>query len=160
MASGSRSSDRSSTRETTLSKQQASILKQREAQYQSVFFPELVSQLEQTKSDELGRNPRVAQATGDVGKAYQASQKQFQTAAAQRGLKGSGFEVLGLAALEGARSSKLADVMAAARAENKQTQLGLLQMGGSLSPTPTQAAPMGETRSQRSSAWGSVFTSS
>jgi hypothetical protein len=147
----------SSSRESALSKQQASIVAQREAQFQRFFFPELLSELQGAGGP--GRVSQLAESgVGDVNRSFQSGQRQLDQSFAQRGLTGSGLEAQALTSLNRARSSSLSNVMHQARMAETQRRGQLLQMGGALAPTPTTAAPLltdqsSKTSGQLSSIW-------
>ncbi len=140
----------SSSSETTLTRAQSELLKSREKQYQSYFFPELIGSLRDTQGD--GHTSTLARkSVGDANKAFAGANQDFRTLMARRGLEGSGVEAAGLASLANAKSSALADSFMKARLANLQQKNSLLQMGGALAPTPTTAAPMASQSS--SSGW-------
>ena len=128
------------TQETSLSRQQAKILSSREDQYQNYFFPELIKELEGSGSQAFENTLRNTQ-QGQISQTYQASSSALQKQLAQRGLSGSGVEAASLAQLSGERSKATSELAEKARLSNDQKRMNLLQMGGSLSPQPTTAAP-------------------
>ena len=145
--SGSKGS--SSSGETSLSRAQAALLGAREKQYQSFFFPELIREL--NDSNQRTNNTAFArEAVQSTNRAFQGANQQFQQQTAQRGLAGSGIEVQGLASLNSARARALGDAMMKAELAKQQKKSQLLQMGGSLSPQPTTAAPMSSESEQKS----------
>lgn len=141
--SGGGSSGGSTTtqKETELSKQQAAILKQREAQYQKYIFPELLQELEESDQETVSL-PQLRQQTQAVNRASQQAESSLSQDIAQRGLSGSGVEVQALGALQQGRTSALADAYYNAQQAQEQKKINLLQMGGAMSPTPTTAAPL------------------
>jgi len=139
-------SSSSKTTETQLSRQQAEILKEREAQYQEYFFPQLIGAFKELEQG--GMSPQVAKATEQAGSAFQGAQNAFEKAIARRGLYASGVESRGLAQLGAARASALSNIYQQAEGDRFARRNQLLQMGGSLSPTPTTAAPMGQNSSR------------
>jgi hypothetical protein len=141
-------SQESSSGDTALSRAQAEILKAREEQYQAYFFPELLSQMEQNRSPGAV-TPTLAAGRKALDSAAGSAKSQLTQSLNQRGLAGSGVETQGLVALESSKMSALADMAAKAEQERRNRALNLLQMGGSLSPSPTQAAPL----SQESKGW-------
>jgi len=148
MASRSMGKSRGRTRDTALSKEQASILKGREAQYQQYFFPVLLDEIRQTEG--TGRTAQLAQ-TGlaNVNKAYQGAQRDVAKSLAQRELTG-GFQGTALAGLETARANAAAQTVNQAYNQNKQMRQGLLQVAMGASPQPTTAAPLHSSQKQRS----------
>ena len=131
----------STQKETQLSKEQAVILKQREAQYQKYIFPELIQELEEVdlKTTDLPSQQAQTQA---ISRASQQAGSRLQSDIAQRGLSGTGVEVQALGALQQTRQSALSDAYYNAQQAQDQKKMNLLQMGGAFSPTPTTAAPL------------------
>jgi len=138
----------SSSSETTLTKEQGKLLKEREKQYQAYFFPRLVGMLEEAESGKL--DPGVAQAAAGTERAFRGAQTALDRSIAQRGLQDSGVGVLGQAQLFGTKASALSNLYQTAASDQFNKRAQLLQMGGSLAPTPTTATPM----KQQSSASG------
>ncbi len=138
---GSFGASQSSSRESSLSIEQGKILKAREAQYQQYFFPELIQGLNDTKGNSV-TTPLMASMAGEINQQSSQSKGAFSQAMAQRGMAGSGIEAQGIASLERARGSTFADAFFKAQQANLDQKNKMLQMGGSMSPTPTQAAPM------------------
>ncbi len=136
----------SETRESDLSKAQSKILQEREKQFQSIFFPELQKALKAFTGPTAETDLGVA-TTQSLQRGFKTGEEQFGKAMAQRGLRGSGSETLGLANMASARSSALADAMLNAKLSNQSRLLQILQMGGALAPTPTTAAPIGQSTS-------------
>ena len=145
MGFGTQSSS-SSSRETSLTRAQADVVRRREGQYQSVFFPELVAELtaagDSASTSQYGRAARQR-----VGSAYASGKRQLSQSLEQRGLADSGIGAMSLQSLEMARSNALADALSQAEEQRRARKMQLLQMGGSLSPTPTTAAPMAQQAS-------------
>jgi hypothetical protein len=137
---------KSSTSDTALSNEQAAILRQREQQYQKFFFPELMREMNDANNP-AGNSMFAQQAVQSTNQAFQGANQQFQQQAAQRGLAGSGVEIQGLASLNSARARSIGDAMAQAEMARQQKKGQLLQMGGSLSPQPTTAAPLNQQSS-------------
>ena len=157
MGSSSRggSDSRSETKETQLSKQQASILKEREAQYQEHFFPEMIEELKAADAGTMESTYMQGQ-TKAINNSSAEAQSTFTNAMNQRELTGTGTEAQGIVALSSAKSSALADAYYKTKVQGKQDKLNVLQMGGAMSPTPTTAAPMGQesTGSSSQKRWG------
>ena len=89
--------------------------------------------------------PDIANAAGDVNRAFNASKPGVMADMAKRGMAGSGAETLALAGMGTARSTALGDAYAKARGQQQARQGQLLQMGGAMAPTPTTAAPLTST---------------
>jgi len=132
-------SQQSTQSETALSKAQAGLLKQRQAQFNQYIFPEIVSELEKTETVDKAALRQGVQATNRAG---EQAESQFTSAIAQRGLEGSGAEVQGLAAIGSARQSALSQDFFAAQQVAKQSKFGLLNLGAGLAPATTTAAPL------------------
>ena len=145
-SSTQQSSSTSKTVETQLSKQQASILKERESQYQEFFFPELIEELEAADNGVMGSNYMNGQ-TKAINSASGQAQASFTNDMNKRDLTGSGTEAQGMVALSNAKSSALSDAYYKTQTQLKSDKLNALQMGGAMSPTPTTAAPMGQESS-------------
>lgn len=144
----------SSTFETALSKEQAAILKQREEQYQKYFFPELVKNLQEV-SKETALTPTLQSNVQAVNQQAGSAKVQFTQDMAKRGLSGSGTETQGLAALSNSKSNLLANAYYQAQQANQAQKNNALQLALAASPTPTTAAPLGQTT--QSSGSGSGF---
>lgn len=130
----------SGERETALSKEQAKIVKSREALFNRYIWPELRADIQATSGE--GQVAQWAQpGVADVNRSFQSAQRGMERSVAQRGLVGSGFEAAGVSGLQQARAGALADAFSKARMANKEERMKLLQMGGAFAPTPTQAAP-------------------
>lgn len=153
---GGESSGRTQTTETAISKQQASILQQRQAQYNAFFFPQLTSMLKEISTPGQA-SPTMQKAASDVNAAANTARGDFRASMAQRGLAGSGAAVLGEAQLQRARSSGLANAILQAREANAARRMQLIQMGGSMSPAPTTAVGFGQDTTQ-SSFTGNLLT--
>lgn len=150
---GTKGSSASQTTETAMSREQTAILKQRQDQFNQFFFPELVSELQATNVQ--GRTTVAAQqGARDVNRAAQSATRDFRQGMAQRGLANSGVATLGEAELGRARSSALADAMYRAREANTARRMQLIQMGGSMAPTPTSAAGFGQVSTQQNQTKG------
>lgn len=144
----------SSTFDTALSKEQAAILKQREEQYQKYFFPELVKNLQEV-SKETALTPTLQSNVQAVNQQAGSAKVQFTQDMAKRGLSGSGTETQGLAALSNSKSNLLANAYYQAQQANQAQKNNALQLALAASPTPTTAAPLGQTT--QSSGSGSGF---
>ncbi len=150
MGGGGQSAGSSSySTETKLSKEQAKILQKREEQYQEYFFPELIDALEETKGDTI-KTSMMANQAKSINTQHQQAKQSFAQMIAQRGLDGSGVESQGMLALERGKSSALSDAYYNSETANRSQRMQVLQMGGSMSPTPTTAAPMGQSGSSSS----------
>ncbi len=152
MGGSNKSSGGSTTTETAISKQQAEILKNREALFQRFVWPELRRDL-QTSGEQGQASPWQQQAAMGVNAGFRGAERQVQRGAAQRGLTGSGVEAGALSGLQSARTSALSDAMLKAQMAQKEERSKIMQMAGAFSPTPTQAVPMGSVLGQSSSGW-------
>lgn len=148
---GSQSS--SGVQDTALSTQQAKILKQREEQYQEHFFPEMLNMLAESK-DESTTGAMMAPQASAINQSANAAKREFSTAAAQRGISGSGVELQGLAGINNASRSMLADAYYQSKQAQIQQRNTIMQMAGAMSPTPTTAAPVGQSSSSSSAQGG------
>jgi len=146
---GSSGSSSSSTRETSLSIEQAKILKSRQADYEKYFLPELLDMLNETKTDSFQNVARDTQ-QAQIAKSYQASADKLSQQMAQRGLSGSGVESLALSRMGSDRAYATSELAQKAKMANEQKRMNLLQMGGTLSPQPTTAAPLSQSSKQSS----------
>lgn len=142
---GTSSSD---TSESTLSREQAKILKAREAQYQAYFFPELASGLKDTSNNTI-TTPLMTKMAGEINQQSSQAKGSFSQAMAQRGLAGSGVEAQGIASLDRAKTSSFADAFLNAQAANTEQKNKLIQIGAGMSPTPTQSAQLNSSASSK-----------
>lgn len=145
---GSKSSSKSRTTETLLSKQQAAILAKREEQYQEFFFPELLADLEKTTGGI--DSAMVAGQAQSLAMAQGSARTGFQRTLAQRGMAGTGVGLLARSRMRGDQAMQRAQFLSSAQQRNQQLRMGLFQLGLGKSPTPTQAAPMGTKSSSKS----------
>ena len=145
---GGTSKSSSRTTETLLSKQQAEILAKREEQYQQFFFPELLSDLEGTTGGFDSR--KVAGQMQNLATSQTSARAGFQRTLAQRGMAGSGVGMLARTRMRGQEATQRAQFLSSAEQKNQQLRMGLFQLGLGKSPTPTQAAPMGQKSSSSS----------
>lgn len=146
MGSAGYQTSSSSTHETKLSKQQAEILKQREAQYQQYFFPKLVEGLQQATNGTNESNLMQGQSRA-IGQQTTGAKQQFSQSMAQRGLAGTGVEAQGLASISNTKSQLLADAYSNVQQANQDRALQYIQIATGMSPTPTTAAPLGQSSS-------------
>lgn len=160
MGSTGASSSKGSSRESQLSQEQAKILQSREAQYQALIFPELRQAI--TDANSPAEQSRTAQpVVSAVNSAYTGARTAMNQDLARRGIADSGMAAQGAMSLQQARVSTLADAYAKAIEAQRQSRVQLMQMGGSLSPQPTSAAPMQSTEKSdtKGSNWISgIFT--
>lgn len=138
---GQKSHSSTHTEETELSKAQAELLKQREAQYQEYFFPQLLQGL-QDVSKPTALTPYFQSGVQAVNQRAAQANQQFTQDMARRGLSGSGTESQGLAALANSKSSMLANAYYQAQQANQAQKNQMLQFALSMSPTPSNAAPL------------------
>ena len=149
---GQQSSQSSTQQESELAKEQSKILKQREAQYQQEIFPRFLEQLKALEGPTAQTNIFQQSAKG-INTAFDASKSQFSGDMAKRGLSGSGVEGMGMASMLNAKSSALGNAYGQSAIQKQQQMMQALQMGGTLSPTPTQAAPVLTDSHGSSSGW-------
>jgi hypothetical protein len=142
------SSQKSSSSESALTKQQGRILAQREQQYQQYFFPELQGMISEAKT---GANQTMQRAilTPQVNQAYEAGMQKVNQAMAQRGLMGSGIETMANVDMGRRRAMDLNTLSQQAVLTNDQKRMNLIQLGLGMSPQTTTATPM----TQKSSGW-------
>ncbi len=160
---GSRSNSRSKntytadTYESALSREQLGILKQREAQYQQMFFPELVSGIQQNSVGSQAFNAGMQQRAGEVNAAFNASDRKTSQQLAQQGLLGqsSGIQAAVQAASNRARSSALAQSYYDQLTSANQNKYNFLALGTSMSPTPTSSADYHQTTKSTGKSSGS-----
>jgi len=150
---GSKQQSTTEQKETQLSIQQAEVVKQRQADYEEFFKPEILEELREadlatTDQPTLRRNVEATNLAAD-----QAESK-MTSSIAQRGLEGSGAEIQGLAALGGARQNALSRDFFAAQEAAKNRKDMILQMGAGLSPQPTTAAPLATASSSSGDSQG------
>ena len=137
---------------TRLSRIQADILEKREAQYQEYFFPELISQLEESKR--AGDNALFAKTARGIESSSKTASAALSQSMAKRGIQNSGMAAAGELSIEQAKGASMAEAYFNSLLANKEKTMQLLQMGGSLSPTPTTAAPYGQDSTGYG--WGST----
>ena len=129
----------SKTSESSLSRAQASILKERNAAYNSYFKPILQGELKATEGDGLSAT-FADQSMQGVNASFQNAERDLGRSIGQRGVTG-GMLGSSLAALHGARATTAANTASRATLQNKQLRHGLLGMGLDMSPKPTTASP-------------------
>ena len=141
-SSSSQNSSQSGTSESRLSTQQADILESREKLFNSYYFPELQSAIEETKQGSAANRANMELASNAVNTAFDASRKATQQSIAQQGLAGSrtGVEAALTAANNRARSSALAQAYFNQLSQSQNNKTALLQTMGSLMPSPTNSA--------------------
>lgn len=152
MGGSNKSHSTSHTEETLLSREQADILKQREAQYQEYFFPKILQNLEEV-SKPTAMTPYLQQGVQAVNQQASQANQQFAQDMARRGLSGSGTEAQGLAALASSKASMLANAYYQAQQANQAQKNQAMQFALSMSPTPTSAAPVGQSTSSTGRNW-------
>ena len=140
--SNSTSYSSSNTSESALSQKQLSILNTREKQYQSTFFPEIVSGIQENSVGSETFNAGMQQRAGEINSAFNASDKKTNQNLAQQGLLGqsSGVQAAVTAAGNRARSSALAQSYYDQLTSANQNKYNFLTLGTSMSPTTTTSA--------------------
>lgn len=152
--SGSSSSSTSNTVESALSREQLGILKQRESQYQQMFFPELVSGIQENSVGSDTFNAGMQQRSAEVNAAFNASERKTNQNLAQQGLLGqsSGVQAAITAAGNRSRSSALAQSYYDQLTSANQNKYNFLTLGTAMSPTPTSSADYHSTTKSKSDA--------
>lgn len=135
MGKGNRT--KSGSRESSLSKEQARILGQRDAEYRNYYAPMIRAELKQTEDGTM-QSALADHAMGAVDKNYQQAKRNLTQSLDQREVEG-GFRTSALTGLEVARMNAGAGAQAGAYSANKQHRTGLLNMAAGMSPRPTQA---------------------
>lgn len=140
--SNTSSSSKSNTSESALSREQLGILRQRESQYQQMFFPELVSGIQENSVGSETFNAGMQQRAGEVNAAFNASDRKTTQNLAQQGLLGqsSGVQAAVKASGNRARSSALAQSYYDQLTSANQNKYNFLTLGTAMSPTPTTSA--------------------
>lgn len=138
------------TVETALSKEQLAILQQRQADYNSTFLPALKQGLAENTQGTPEYERRMATLTGNnakqVNAAFDTAMGETQQQLARNGLTGYQNGAVGAslkAANERARASALANAYSQVQTEMGENKQKYLSMGLGMSPTATNAAPMG-----------------
>ena len=126
----------SKTTETALSKQQAEILKQAQAEKLSKYLPELWKEFEDTDMWGWGEKQLLDQA-------QQVSQTGFERQQAQRGLAGGGFGQLSMNRFQNEAASQRFAFANTLGMQRKGQRMQALQQLGQFYPKPTTAAPIG-----------------
>ncbi|MGL6199684.1 MAG: hypothetical protein ACRC3H_12220 [Lachnospiraceae bacterium] len=137
---GGISSSNSSTNYSAITRTQNNILKDRESKFQSTFFPEFMTALNETKDDTL-KSTAFSQAAAGINKAAAGGEKQLNQNLAQRGLAGmaSGVEGSLVALQQNNKTNALADAYYKVNQDNTARRDSLLQMSlTGMSPTPTR----------------------
>ena len=151
---GSRNRSRSTSKETALSTEQANILKQSRGEYLKYWMPELYTDIQETKGS--GQTAKLAQVgIENVNNAYASAKQEVGRDLAQREITG-GMRGLADIKMNAARAGAVSGVMNDAYAKKKEMRSSLIGLAMSMSPKPTQAAPVG----QRSSSSGGSFNHS
>jgi len=145
--SGSRSS--SSQKESPLAVAQRGILNNREAQYQSYFFPALATEIKSLEARDGEPSGAEARQIGAVSQAFDQQQVQLDRSLEQRGITG-GLSALAQTQLATARANSVGAATVAAGENRKSRLTQLVQIGGGMSPTPTTAAPILSRSSSKS----------
>jgi len=137
MGSGS---SKTRARETTLSIEQAKILKSRENLFRSFILPQLQAGVEAAEG--FGQTAELAQVgLANVQRAFQAGSADLQRSLARRGVTG-GLQQQGLVGLEVARAQSAAEVSNQAFLQNINQRNQLLAFSLQQSPQATTAAPI------------------
>jgi hypothetical protein len=126
----------SKTTETALSKKQAEILAQAQAEKLSKYLPELWKEFEDT--DMWGWGEKQA-----LDQAQQVSEAGFERQQAQRGIAGGGFGQLSMGRFQNEAAKQRFAFANTLGQQHKQRRMQTLQQLGQFYPKPTTAAPMG-----------------
>lgn len=158
-SSGSSTSySNSNTFSSAISQQQLAILKQREQQYQSYFFPEIVNGIKENSVGSSTFNAGVETNANAVNSAFDSSMKSTNQSLAQQGLGGSGVGAALKAANERSRSSSLASAYMQQLSNANTNKVNYLQVAAAMSPTPTSDVAYQTTASSKSNGssngWG------
>ena len=143
-SSKGKDTSRSWTSESGLSKEQLSILQQRQAQYNQYFFPALQQGLEQSTPGSSVFTQQMGNNAQQVNAAFDSSQMQTNQILAQHRLLGSangGTAAALKAQNERARASALANAYSSQVQNANADKQRFLQMGLGMSPQTTTAAP-------------------
>ena len=140
---------KSKTTETALSKQQAEILKQAQAEKLSKYLPELWKEFYDT--DLWGWEQKQF-----LDQAQQASETGFKSQQAQRGLAGSGFGQLSMNRFQNEAASQRFSFANVLGQQHKQRRMQALEQLGQFYPKPTTGAPMGTSATGKSMSTGAV----
>ena len=152
MGSGSSGGSRSSTTESALSKEQARILKSREALFTQFFRPGLI-QMQQEVTQRPEDSATLSRGAATVQRATEQAQQNLQKGLAQRGLADSGLAQMGEQALAAANVRGLADVRAQAEQAQFGRRLQATQLALGTAPTPTTAAPLLQSSKSKQSSF-------
>lgn len=144
------------TYDSKLSNAQLEILKERQAQYQQYFFPELVSGVQQNSVGSEQFNSQLSANVAQVNAAYDQNRNKIKQNLAQQGMlgQGGGVQAALTQANERARSSALASAYAQQLSSANEKKLSYLTLAGSMSPTPTTSADYYSSSSSKSKGSG------
>ena len=139
---------KSKTVETTLSKEQARILKVHEAQYQSVLFPALRSMIQRNSDiNSVQMSPWLVAQQDKVTKAFGQAQTAVGQGLAQRGIAEGGVGSLIRGRVAQAGAVDRINLLQQAVGQEQDSRMKAMDLFSRHSPGPTTAAPMG-TRSK------------
>ena len=140
---------KSKTTETALSKQQAEILGQAQAEKLSKYLPELWKEFYDT--DLWGWGEKQA-----LDQAQQTSEAGFKSQQAQRGIAGGGFGQLSMSRFQNDAAKQRFAFANVLGQQPKQRRMQTLEQLGQFYPKPTTGAPMGTSATGKSMSTGAV----
>jgi len=155
-----KSKSESKTLESGLSKEQLSILQQRQQQYNDYFFPALQQGLEQSTPGSSVFTQQMGNNAQQVNAAFDSSQMQTNQILAQHRLLGGaqgGTAAALKAQNERARASALANAYSSQLQNANADKQRFLQMGLGMSPQTTTAAPFHQESTGTGSGSGNSF---
>lgn len=139
--SSSKSSGGSITLESSLSKTQAGILKNREQLFQDWYLPTFKSVMEEFDPNSKAGSAAMNLTAGQIDNSFKSAQKQMGQVLAQQNLLGTGAGMALTAANNRARSSALADAYANQMSNSTANKAQMLNSMSGLMPSTTTAAP-------------------
>lgn len=156
-SSFSTSYSNSTTKESSLSKEQLQILQNRENIFNDYFFPELKNSISALDANSSESNATMSLQANQINSAYNAAQKQTNQNLAQQGLLGTGNGVAASLTAQNTRdrASALANAYYNTMSNNASQKANLLGIGASLMTTPTTSAQYHTTSSSSSKGKGS-----
>lgn len=150
----------SNTTETPLSQQQLEILKQRQAEFNAIYSPAIKQGLLQNTQGTTENKQKVSEMMSEnsqqVNTAFADSLANTRQNLAQANMSGnSGVAATLNAKNERARASALSTAYANVKTDTEANKQKYLEMGLSMSPTATQAAPTGAEQYSGSASFAS-----
>ena len=149
-------SSKSKSYQSSLANTQEEILKKREAFFQDYFIPEWKEVYEEFDPDSAASKAQMGLTAQEINTSFDSAQKQTDQMIAQRNLGKTGAGAALTAANNRAKSSALASAYAnqmAGSTANKANALA--QLGSTLMPGTTTAAPMQDESTSSGTQYGS-----